>query len=140
LFVSGLQNPAEILVLSKQNNAKHIHFGTDQSFNPRSIDELKQWNLMIISLLKQNYWCTLEFDNKFIEDIQECEMITFRKFIAKISVKLPNLQKLNYNSILKIDDKEFEFSNPGIWTHRLHDLQDYGKFVDWDQYKGDTTS
>ena len=137
LFVTGIQNPAEIIVLAKQEKVKHIYFGANQSFNPRSTDELKQWELMVISLLKQDFWTTLDFDIKFAEDILECSFNEYRKFIPMISAKLPHLTKFNYNAILKIDDKDFEATNPGVWTHRLHDLLDHNKFTDWDQYKED---
>jgi hypothetical protein len=137
LFVTGLQNPAEIIVLAKQEKVKHIYFGANQSFNPRSTDELTQWERMILSLLKQNYWCTLDFDCKFAEDILETGLNEQRKFISMISVKLPYLTQFNYNATIKIDDKDFEASNPGVWTHRLHDLLDSNKFTDWDQYKED---
>ena len=36
--------------------------------------------------------------------------------------------------MLKIDDKGFDKSNPGIWTHSLHDLMDRKKFTDWKDY------
>lgn len=137
LFVTGLQNPAEVLVLAKQEKVKHIYFGANQSFKPTSTDELSHWQKMIISLLKQNFWCTLDFDVKYAEDILETGLNEERKFISMISVKLPYLTQFNYNSILKIDDKDFEATNPGVWTHRLHDLLDSNKFTDWDQYKED---
>jgi len=137
LFVVGLQNPAEVLVLAKQNKVKHVYFGANQSFNPRSVEELKQWEKMIISLLKQDFWCTLDFDSKYAEDVLETGLNEKRKFISMISVKLPHLTQFNYNTIIKIDDKDFEATNPGVWTHRLHDLLTYEKFTDWDQYKGD---
>lgn len=137
LFVTGLQNPAEVLILAKQEKVKHIYFGANQSFRPTSTDELSHWQKMIISLLKQNFWCTLDFDVKYAEDILETGLNEERKFISMISVKLPYLTQFNYNSILKIDDKDFEATNPGVWTHRLHDLLDSNKFTDWDQYKED---
>ena len=130
LFVTGLQNPAEIIVLAKQEKVQHIYFGANQSFNPQSTDSLKQWELMIIALLKQNYWCTLDFDCKFSEDILGTELNKHRKFISMISVKLPHLTKFNYNATIKLDDKDFEATNPGVWTHRLHTLLDQNKFTD----------
>jgi hypothetical protein len=54
-----------------------------------------------------------------------------------ISVKIPYLTQLNYNATIKIDDKGFEATNPGVWTHQLHDLMKREKFTDWDQYKDD---
>lgn len=137
LFVTGVQNPAEVLVLAKQEKVKHVYFGANQSFKPTSNSQLEQWELMIVSLLKQDFWCTLDFDNKYAEDILETSLNEYRKFISMISVKLPYLTQFNYNATIKIDDKDFEASNPGVWTHRLHDLLDSSKFTDWDQYKED---
>jgi hypothetical protein len=137
LFVTGVQSPAEVIVLAKQNKVEHIYFGANQSFKPTSIDVLEQWKLMISSLLKLGYWCTLDFDCKYAEDILETGLNEHRKFISMISVKLPYLTQFNYNATLKIDDKDFEASNPGVWTHRLHTLLDTKVFTDWDQYKED---
>jgi hypothetical protein len=137
LFVTGVQSPAEVIVLAKQNKVEHIYFGANQSFKPTSIDVLEQWKLMISSLLKLGYWCTLDFDCKYAEDILETGLNEHRKFISMISVKLPYLTQFNYNATLKLDDKDFEASNPGVWTHRLHTLLDTKVFTDWDQYKED---
>jgi hypothetical protein len=137
LFVTGVQNPAEVLVLAKQEKVKHIYFGANQSFNPKSTNELENWELMVLALLKQDFWCTLDFDVKFAEDVLECGFNEHRKFIPMISVKLPYLTQFNYNATIKLDDKDFEATNPGVWTHRLHDLLDSNKFTDWDQYKED---
>ena len=137
LFVTGVQNPAEVLVLAKQEKVRHIYFGANQSFKPKSTEELDQWQKMIVSMLKQDYWCTLDFDSKYAEDILETGLNEYRKFISMISVKLPYLTQFNYNATLKIDDKDFEASNPGVWTHKLHDLLASDKFTDWDQYKED---
>ena len=40
--------------------------------------------------------------------------------------------------MLKIDDKDFKATNPGVWSHSLHDLQDRKKFTPWADYKNDT--
>jgi hypothetical protein len=137
LFVTGVQNPAEVLLLAKQEKVKHVYFGANQSFKPRSTEELENWKLMIMALLKQDFWCTLDFDCKYAEDILETGLNEQRKFISMISVKLPYLTQFNYNATIKLDDKDFEATNAGVWTHRLHDLLDSNKFTDWDQYKED---
>ena len=36
--------------------------------------------------------------------------------------------------MVKIDDKGFAETNPGVWSHRLHDLMDANKFTDWSKY------
>jgi hypothetical protein len=54
-----------------------------------------------------------------------------------ISVKLPYLQLLGYNAIIKLDDKDFAATNPGVWCHQLHDLKDRKVFTDWSKYTQD---
>jgi hypothetical protein len=54
-----------------------------------------------------------------------------------ISVKLPYIQQLGYNATVKIDDKDFEATNPGVWCHSLHELQNRNNFTDWSKYTND---
>jgi hypothetical protein len=56
-----------------------------------------------------------------------------------ISVKVPYAKLLGYNATIKIDDIGFDRSNPGVWCHRLHDLQSSEKFTSWDEYSKDET-
>jgi hypothetical protein len=44
---------------------------------------------------------------------------------------------LNYNTVLKIDDRDFADTNPGVWCHRLHDLQSTNGFTHWSAYTKD---
>jgi len=39
--------------------------------------------------------------------------------------------------MVKIDDKTYNASNPGVWCHRVHDLMDYSKFTPWKDYQED---
>ena len=39
---------------------------------------------------------------------------------------------------IKIDDKDFEATNPGVWCHSLHDLTNRAAFTDWSKYTQDT--
>ena len=61
-----------------------------------------------------------------------------KKFISMISVKMPHINQLNYNACVKIDDSDFEASNPGVWVHHARDLQPQDKFTSWEKYKNDS--
>ena len=54
-----------------------------------------------------------------------------------ISAKLPYIDQLGYNAWLKIDDKDFDASNPGVWVHRVHDLKTKDLFTHWGKYTTD---
>ena len=64
-------------------------------------------------------------------------MTEYDTFIPMISVKLPYMNQLGYNATLKLDDKGFKETNPGVWTHRIHDLMDRKVFTDWTKYTKD---
>jgi hypothetical protein len=54
-----------------------------------------------------------------------------------VSVKLPYLQQLGYNATIKLDDKDFNATNPGVWCHSLHSLQNRSVFTSWSKYTQD---
>lgn len=145
LFVTGVQSLTEILDRACIENAdtnaseyaKHIYCGANQSFHPVDPDEMQDWTDMVLELLKKDFWVTLDFDSKYTEEVHESGLCEQRKFIPMVSIKLPYVGLFNYNTTIKIDDKGFEATNPGVWCHRLHDLMGTDKFTSWDAYKED---
>jgi hypothetical protein len=140
LFVTGIQKSSMILATARENNAEHIYFGANQSFRTGGVNDSTTWKLwedMINTALDAGFWCTLDVDVKEVEGLIESGLNEKRRFIPMISVKLPYLTQLNYNATIKIDDKDFAATNPGIWCHKLNSLLDETKFTDWDQYGND---
>ena len=139
LFVVGTPPVQEILDKANDNDCKHIYFGTSQSFNPNAVtqQEYKPWDDVIIPLLKDGYWVTLDFDVKHSEGVIESGYCEHERFVPMISVKLPYIKQFNYNATLKIDDTTWGATNPGVWTHQLHNLMDKDKYTYWDQYTQD---
>jgi hypothetical protein len=137
LFVVGIQKVEEIISLAELYKCRHIYFGANQSYTPESTDEMFVWDHMIMECLTEGYWCTLDFDAQWVEDVIEGGMVEQRRFIPQISVKLPYLTQLGYNATIKIDDKDFDATNPGVWCHRLRDLTTTDSFTTWDEYSKD---
>lgn len=140
LFVVGTPPLEEILKEAEKFNVQQIYFGTSQSFNPVGFDDWKAWDDCIVGCLDAGYWVTLDFDvsyanHEWFHDNGWCER---NKFVPMISVKLPYIQLFNYNTTLKIDDKTWGYSNPGVWTHHLPSLLDKQKYTYWDQYTEDS--
>ena len=88
-------------------------------------------------MLEEGIWITLDFDVSLTESVLECGFTEYDNFIPMISVKLPYIGQLGYNATLKIDDKDFKASNPGVWCHSVHDLQTRKTFTDWTKYTQD---
>lgn len=149
LFVVGIQAPAAIHAAAMAHQCDHIYFGANQSFpKEMQVNDAQawgQWEEMIVTMLKSsrghthNYICTLDIDVACVEGLLEGPLVEFHNFIPMISVKLPYIQQLGYNATIKIDDKDFAATNPGVWCHSLHDLKNRSVFTDWSKYTQDTT-
>jgi hypothetical protein len=144
LFVCGIHPIQEILDMARNNHCEHIYLGANQSFDPGDWQTghhrlSDAWNKMIMGCLDSNIMVTLDFDVAHCEWVHEGGYSEHRNFIPQISIKLPYIQLFNYNATLKIDDKDFKFSNPGVWCHSLHDLQSRSTFTDWKEYERDQT-
>lgn len=147
LFVVGTPSLKDILAIAEDSQSyedeskriKQIYFGTSQSFNPISNDDWKVWNDRIMGCLEAGYWVCLDFDVKYAEELHEEGWCEQDRFIPMISVKLPYIKLYNYNTTLKIDDRTWGATNPGVWTHQLHDLMSKDKYTHWDQYTEDNS-
>lgn len=119
---------------------KHIYFGANQSFPKLEINNAAgwaPWERMIQECLDTGFWCTLDLDAAQAEGLLESGLVENRRFIPQISVKLPYLTQLGYNATIKIDDKGFEASNPGVWCIPLLALTQRKYFTNWDEYSND---
>lgn len=136
LFVVGIQPLDRIWEICSDRKITHIYLGANQCFD---LDHLVQYEKLATSLLDMGFWVTLDLDVRYYEGALDMltNLSTKDQFIAMISVKLPCLTNLNYHASVKIDDKDFKASNPGVWVHQLHDLMARNKFTDWTKYGKD---
>jgi hypothetical protein len=135
LFVVGIQPIDHIGV--RLHGESHIFFGANHSFNPQTADEWRQWEDMITYFLDRDYLCSLDIPLSAVEEFNDGGLNERDNFIPQIRVPIPYIKLWNYNTMLKIDDKDFKATNPGVWSHSLHTLLDRSKFTDWSQYKND---
>lgn len=140
LFVVGVQDPQIVQQEAKNNDCKHIYFGANQSFpniETNDADAWRDWETMVQDCLEASWLCTLDLDVNQAEGLLESSLVEFHNFIPMISVKLPYIKQFGYNATLKIDDRDFAATNPGVWCHSLHDLQKREVFTDWSKYTKD---
>ena len=140
LFVVGVQTTNDIA--AHLQGCEHIYFGANQSFPNLAINDADAWwawEDMITTFLKKDYLCTLDIDVGCVEGLLESGLCDRHNFIPMISVKLPYIKFLGYNATLKLDDKDFAATNPGVWCHSIHELQNRDHFTDWSKYTKDET-
>lgn len=139
LFVTGLQPAENIIDLYDRNKCEHIFFGANHSFAPgKDYAEWEQWERMIAYFLDNDYLCTLDIPLSEVEQFNDSCLCEYDNFIPQIRVPIPYAKLWNYNTMVKIDDQDFRYSNPGVWCHSLHDLMARNKFTEWREYALDT--
>jgi len=145
LFVVGIQPLTEIVRLLAENNSytdntkhiEHIFFGANHSFHPADRLEWQRWESMIEPFLCDSYLCSLDIPVTHVEEFNDGSLCEYNNFIPQIRVSIPYTKLWNYNTMLKIDDKDFNATNPGVWCHSLHGLMSRRTFTSWDDYKQD---
>ena len=148
LFVIGVQDYHEILrivqdswsLLDESKHITHVYFGANMSFPKLGANDGAGWALwenMIYAVLEHDILCTLDIDISCVEGLLESGLTENHNFIPMISAKLPYIGQLGYNATLKLDDKDFKATNPGVWCHSIHSLLDRDNFTDWSKYTKD---
>jgi hypothetical protein len=140
LFVVGVQSVDDIA--ANIQGCEHMYFGANQSFPKIDTNDYvkwSQWENMIKPFLDRDYLCTLDIDVSCVEGLLESALVEYHNFIPMISVKLPYIRQLGYNATLKLDDRDFAATNPGVWCHSIHELQNRDHFTDWSKYIKDET-
>jgi len=145
LFVVGYQTQERIQeTLNERNDlididrhVHHIFFGANDSFHPGTEAEVVAWENVILTFLDRGYWCSLDIPFRYVDGFHETGLCERDRFIPMIKVPVPYIKLWNYNTCVKIDDRDFAATNPGVWVHSLHDLQDRNKFTDWSKYTKD---
>ena len=137
LFVDGIQDAETIIHYYNEWKCTHIFFGANHSYNPSEADEFEAWDKYILEFVKEGYLCSLDIPIGYAEEFLESGLTEYENFIPQLRVPVPYIKQWNYNTMVKIDDKDFKASNPGVWCHSLHNLMDREKFTDWGKYSLD---
>ena len=135
LFVVGVQS-VDSIALNLQG-CEHIFFGANHSFDPKNNLDWARWEGMIGYFLERGYLCSLDIPITAVAEFNDSGLCEYRNFVPQIRISIPYVQLWNYNTMIKIDDSDFDATNPGVWTHSLHSLMSRRTFTDWDQYNKD---
>lgn len=139
LFVVGIQSTDYLAAAVASNQCEHIYFGANHSFVPTK-ENILEWERMVHYFLRHtDLWVTLDFDSRDLVSVLESGYTEYRQFIPMVSVKLPYINQLGYNAVIKLDDHDFAATNPGVWCHMLTSLTTENSMTRWTEYTGDTT-
>ena len=120
--------------LAKKVNAEAIYFGANRSFMHNHATQINQ----MIRLLRKGYYVTIDYPHAIHDEVKaRFETIwTHEKFIPFCSIIFPKSEDDN-NLCIKVDDVDFNSTNPGVWTMTMDHFKQTAGFTSWNQYKQD---
>lgn len=138
LFVVGVQPAKDLIDICESKDIKHIYLGANHSFCPETTEDWHEWDKLIENLTEHGLLVTIDFDIKYATAMLDSCYDANHLVIPMISVKLPYIEQFGYNACVKLDDKDFDATNPGVWVHSLHELKSKETFTPWHKYTNDT--
>lgn len=134
LFVVGCRSGAEILDRARSVSAQHVYLGANKSFRPSDT-----WKEVTAHLLDEGLSVTLDYPVWQHYDVTRVmgDLMGHPRLTPMISVEIPHVESLNPNATVKIDDIDFNSTNPGVWCHPLGSLLDASRFTGWKAYGQD---
>ena len=127
-------NYDQIVDLCKQVKAEAVYYGANRSFMPNIATQINQ----IVRLLEEGYYVTIDYQYSIHEQVKKFYKNVWNKekFIPFCSIIFENSGNDN-NLCFKIDDIDFNKTNPGVWTMTMNNFKQTSGFTKWDQYKKD---
>jgi len=134
LFVVGSPIVKDILTIASKHDIKHIYLGANKSFSEKIFPFILKY--AVEDLTHLGYYVTIDLNIRDLELIRHIEVISKNvNVFLNVSVEIPHIEDYQ-NLSIKIDDDDFESTNPGVWVFSVNDLNK-DTFNNWDVYKSD---
>ena len=115
-------------------DAKAVYYGANRKYMHNHGMQLSQ----MIKFLEKGFFVTVDYPYSLHEQVKEkFSMIwNHEKFIPFCSIIFP--KSLEDNKLcIKIDDVDFNKTNPGVWTMSMNEFKEKSGFTSWQEYKQD---
>ena len=121
----------ELAVLS---NAEAIYYGANRSYMHNHYQQV----LQVIKFIEHGYYVTVDYPFELHQLVSQKYALTWKhpKFIPFCSIIFPDSEE-DTSLCFKIDDIEFNKTNPGVWTMSMKDFKSKAGYTKWDNYKKD---
>ena len=115
-------------------NAEAIYYGANRSYIHGHYMQVPQ----IMKFLEHGYYVTVDYPFELHQMVNQKFALVWKhkKFIPFCSIIMPDSEE-DSSLCFKIDDVDFNKTNPGVWTMSMKDFKDKAGFTKWDEYKKD---
>lgn len=132
LFVAGVYTKSDIIEAAQLKNCSHIFLAANQSFAAQGTE---QWIAQVNGLVQEGYAVTLDVPVQYAD--QAYNWPSTPLFVLMLNFRLPYIEDLPTQTVIKVDDNVGCCSNPGVWCIDLVQLKHKAKFTPWAHYSSD---
>jgi hypothetical protein len=124
----------QITELAEMVNAKAIYYGANRSFMHNHGLQLAQ----MMKLMDAGYYVTIDYPYSLHTEVKQRFKSVWKneKFIPFCSIIFPNSED-DDQLCIKVDDIDFNKTNPGVWTMSMNHFKQSAGFTSWKEYKQD---
>lgn len=124
----------QLLELAVKVNADAVYYGANRKYMHNHGMQLAQ----MMRFLERGYYVTVDYPYNMHEEVKKkFELIwNHKKFIPFCSIIFPDIEE-DTNLCFKIDDVDFNKTNPGVWTMSMKDYMSKSGHTKWADYKKD---
>ena len=115
-------------------SAEAIYYGANRSYMHNHYQQV----LQVIKFIEHGYYVTVDYPFELHQLVSQKYALTWKhpKFIPFCSIIMPDSEE-DTSLCFKIDDIEFNKTNPGVWTMSMKDFKSKAGYTKWDNYKKD---
>jgi hypothetical protein len=124
----------QIKELAEMVNAKAIYYGANRSFMYNHGLQLSQ----MIKLMEAGYYVTIDYPYSLHDEVKQRFKLVWKNelFIPFCSIIFANSED-DDQLCIKVDDVDFNKTNPGVWTMSMNHFKQSAGFTSWKEYKQD---
>ncbi len=137
LFLNEVRPGKMVIDIAHDRGCTHIYIGAGGSFRPVGADGWDVYSVLVAELTEAGFLVTMEHNLTQSEWFLESGFSENNMVIPVLSIEIPYIMQYGHNSCLKITDKSFDATNPGVWVHSYNDVTKPEAFTHWSRYKDD---
>ncbi len=124
----------QIQELAVKCDAEAIYYGANRTFMPNIANQIVQ----MMKFLEKGYWITIDYPHEKHAIVKKNYQAIWKheKFIPFCSLIFPESED-DDNMCIKVDDVDFNKTNPGVWTMTMDHFKQSAGFTRWADYKQD---
>ena len=124
----------QIQELAVMADAEAIYFGANRTFMYNHGTQIAQ----MMKFLDNGYYVTIDYPYQLHSEVKKrfSSIWNREKFIPFCSVIFPNSEG-DDKLCIKVDDTDFNKTNPGVWTMTMDHFKQTSGFTSWEEYKQD---